>query len=115
MATGELEWQIMAEGMRIVDPGRNRMMSLRSQRTRCPPRSGLKRPRAVMAHQPQERLLKSRWGTAIACGPKLKVQAAKTDPTKFQTKDCWDSMRMVICTWMNDPGRLGMLDIFVKI
>jgi uncharacterized protein (DUF2237 family) len=35
----------------------------------------------------------------------LKVQAAKTDPTKFQTKDGWDSARMVICASMNAARR----------
>lgn len=56
------EWRMVAEGMRIVAPGGNSITSFRSQRTRCPPSFGLKRPRAVMAHHPKGRFPGSVWG-----------------------------------------------------
>lgn len=63
----------------MVAPGGNRMMSFKSHKMRCPPLSGSKSPSAVIAHHPQARLAKSRWGSVTVVGPKLKVAAANTE------------------------------------
>jgi hypothetical protein len=73
-----LEWQMAPEGIRIVEPGGNSITSLRSHRTRCPPRVGSNLPRAVIAHQPNGRLAKSTWSKQHVFGPKLNVAQANT-------------------------------------
>ena len=60
VSRGIFECVIMADGMRAVEPGGNRITSLHSSRTRWPPRSGSKSPRVVMAQNPKGRLAKSR-------------------------------------------------------
>jgi hypothetical protein len=74
-----LEWQINADGMKMVDPGGKRMISFRFHKMRWPPLSGSKSPSDVMEHQPQARFAKLRWGKVTVRGPKLNVAAAKTE------------------------------------
>lgn len=78
-----LECLIIADGMMMMPPLGNLIASLRSQRIKWPPWSGLKFPKAQIAHQPQQRLAKSRCGKVVVLGPTLKVTAAKADPSKI--------------------------------
>ena len=78
-----LEWVMVAEGKRMVEPGGNSTASLRSQSMRWPPFMGSKSPRAVMAHQPNARFEESRCMKERTWGPKFMVEQAKMLPGKF--------------------------------
>src|ERR1700761_1365007 len=91
--------------MRIVKPGGNRMISPRSHRMRCPPRSGLKLPKAVMAHHAQARLLKSRWGKLMATGPKFTVAPVNTEVPreKLRGMERWALCLQKFQSWSPAP------------
>jgi hypothetical protein len=72
------ECEIVADGMRIVEPGGNSMTRPHSQRIRWPPFLGSKSPNAVTAHMPKGRLEKSVCLKQTVRGPKLYVVAANT-------------------------------------
>lgn len=88
------ECRTRAEGISMVEPGGNRMTRPNSHRTRCPPRSGLNLPRAVIAHQPHARFPESMWGSVTVHGPKLNVHAAKTPRAKLRWSVLSDLHRM---------------------
>ena len=66
-----LEWIKCTEGIRILELGRNLMASPKSQRTRCPPRSRLNLPNAVIEHQPCARVFSFQCGKVMTCSPRL--------------------------------------------
>lgn len=74
------ECDIVADGIRMVDPGGNSMARPHSQRMRWPPFLGSKFPSAVTAHMPKARFSESLCLKHTVRGPRLYVVAAKTLP-----------------------------------
>ena len=70
------ECEIVADGRRIVEPGRNSMIKPHSQRMRWLPFLGSKSPNAVTVHIPNGRLAKLVCLKQTVRGPKLYVLAA---------------------------------------
>ena len=85
--TMTLECEIVANGMRTVEPGGNSMTRPHSQRIRWPPFLGSKSPNAVTAHMPKGRLEKSVCLKQTVRGPKLYVVAANTLVGKIRLSD----------------------------
>ena len=81
------ECEIVADGMRTVEPGRNSMTRLHSQRIRWPPFLGSKSPNAVTAHMPKGRLEKSVCLKQTVQGPRLYMVAVNTLAGKIRLSD----------------------------
>lgn len=97
--TGMFECATVADGMRIVAPWGNSMMSFASQSMRCPPSFGLKLPRACTAHQPKGQFRESRCLNVQTFPPKLKVAQLKILLSKFFLRSGRCEWSLSRCSW----------------
>lgn len=93
-AMGVFEWEMAAEGMRMVEPAGNSMARLSSHSTMWPPRVWSNLPSAVMLQIPNGRLAASRCLPVTVLGPKLNAAAAHTLFLKLGVRWPWRAVRV---------------------